>query len=80
MLPFHCGSLLGPTNQLWFPNSLLTVVILDAEHEVATGVTHCFHRNAGELIHRGLSKQLPYTVEKKTGLLLCDITDTGPAG
>lgn len=70
MSAFRSDSSLGPTNQLWFPKSLLTVVILDAEHEVATGVTHCFHRDAGELIHGGLSKQLPCMIEKKTGLLL----------
>lgn len=80
MLPFRSDSSLGPTKHLWFRNSLLTVVILDAQHEVAAGVTHCFHRDAGELVHGGLGKQLPCTMEKKKGLLLRGVIDTGLAG
>lgn len=80
MSPFRSDSSLGPTKHLWFRNSLLTVVILDAQHEVAAGVTHCFHRDAGELVHGGLGKQLPCTMEKKTGLLIRGVIDTGPAG
>lgn len=49
------------TKQLWFSNSLLTVVILNAEHKVTARVTHCFHCDAGELIDWGLGKQLPWS-------------------
>lgn len=42
---------------------LLTAVVLNAEHKVATWVTDGFHGDAREFGHWGLGKQLPCGLE-----------------
>lgn len=49
---------------------LLTTVVLNPEHKVATWVTDCFHGDAREFGHWGLGKQLPcYLEQHKHGYL-----------
>lgn len=45
-------------------NSLLTIVILNAQHKVTAWVTDCLNSNARVLVHWCLSKELPCGLEQ----------------
>lgn len=54
---------LSPKWLFTFTKYLLTTVVLNPKHKVATWVTDCFHGDAREFGHWGLGKQLPCYLE-----------------